>query len=75
MMSARVLMDLFENLVNQECRKTVKPIIFNDPMFENLVNQECRKTLSYFIPSQVWFENLVNQECRKTGVVGLIILR
>ena len=36
---------MFENLVNQECRKTFKAVPGFRTMFENLVNQECRKTL------------------------------
>ena len=35
---------LFENLVNQECRKTEQHTMIAKETFENLVNQECRKT-------------------------------
>ena len=34
----------FENLVNQECRKTKGKPTGKQLWFENLVNQECRKT-------------------------------
>ena len=37
----------FENLVNQECRKTLVTVKFVAVSFENLVNQECRKTESW----------------------------
>ena len=35
---------LFENLVNQECKKNRLRINQHKGWFENLVNQECRKT-------------------------------
>ena len=36
---------MFENLVNQECRKTKGALFPKPKRFENLVNQECRKTV------------------------------
>ena len=56
----------FENLVNQECRKTKERATRIEGEFENLVNQECRKTSKQKGVLGHQFENLVNQECRKT---------
>ena len=55
----------FENLVNQECRKTPTKCRWWQSAFENHVNQECRKTYCRCTKLNNGFENLVNQECRK----------
>ena len=48
---------MFENLVNQECRKTARLMSWHGNPFENLVNQEYRTLNKYAIKFMVKLHN------------------